>query len=222
MILGGLYIPDNAKERPTEGIVMAAGPGRVHPETGLQLECAVSAGESVIYGKYDGTEMKYNEANHQLIKDDDVLLKYTGNDLTFLNCEPVKDQVMIRLAGKESASAAGIILNSSDSKEKRIDCGIVAKIGPGRQAGNGAVMPIQVLMIEVVVSSFIANNLSFRILYQFIFLYFSSMVASHFQTFPQKMFSINNTRSAYDSLFCHQKSLFVTISFISLSSSSLI
>ena len=123
---------------------MAAGPGRTHPETGIQLECAVSAGESVIYGKYDGTEMKYNDVNHQLIKDDDVLLKYTGNDLTFANCEPVKDQIMIRLNAKENTSASGIIVNAVDSKDVRIDSGIVAKVGPGRQAGNGAIMPVQV------------------------------------------------------------------------------
>jgi chaperonin GroES len=91
---GGLYIPDNAKERPTEGLVMATGPGRVHPETGVQLGCAVKTGDGVIYGKYDGTEMKYNDANHQLIKDDDVLLMYSGSEPTFANAFPVKDQVM--------------------------------------------------------------------------------------------------------------------------------
>lgn len=122
---------------------MAAGPGRVHPETGYQLDCAVIPGESVVYGKYDGTEMKYNELNHQIIKDDDVLLKYTGSDITFLNCECVKDQIMIRLPSKDASSAAGIILNASDS-DKKADSGIVAKVGPGRQAGNGAVMPVQV------------------------------------------------------------------------------
>jgi chaperonin GroES len=147
-ISGGLYIPDNAKERPNEGIVMAAGPGRIHPETGVQLGCPVVAGDSVIYGKYDGTEMKYNDMNHQLIKDDDVLLKYTGNDLKFENCEPVKDQVMIRLKGKDATSASGIIVNAVDNKDIRIDCGVVAKVGPGRQAGNGAVMPIQVRTIS--------------------------------------------------------------------------
>ena len=123
---------------------MAAGPGRIHPETGIQLECPVVAGDSVIYGKYDGTEMRYNDVNHQLIKDDDVLLKYTGNDLKFANCEPVKDQVMIKLKGKDATSASGIIVNAVDNKDVRIDCGVVAKVGPGRQAGNGAVMPIQV------------------------------------------------------------------------------
>ena len=90
---GGIFIPDNAKERPTEGSVVAAGPGRVHPETGLQLDNAVKKGEGVIYGKYDGTEVRYNDENHQLIRDDDVLLKFTGPDPTFANTECVKDQV---------------------------------------------------------------------------------------------------------------------------------
>lgn len=136
---GGLFIPDNAKERPTEGLVVAAGPGRVHPETGVQLTIAVNAGEHVIYGKYDGTEMKYNDANHQLIKDDDVLLKYSGEELLFDTCEPVKDQVLIRLPSKEASNSAGIIIQSLDSKEK-IDYGTVAKVGPGKQAGTGVVI----------------------------------------------------------------------------------
>ena len=90
---GGIFIPDNAKERPNEGVVIAAGPGRVHPETGLQLNIAVQKGESVVYGKFDGTEMRYNDENHQLIRDDDVLLKFTGPEPTFANSECVKDQV---------------------------------------------------------------------------------------------------------------------------------
>ena len=57
------------------GLVIAAGPGRVHPETALLIETAVSVGDKVIYGKYDGSEIKYNGDNHQLIKDDDILLK---------------------------------------------------------------------------------------------------------------------------------------------------
>jgi chaperonin GroES len=140
----GLFIPDNAKERPTEGVVIASGPGRVHPDTGMQLDIAVKAGESVIYGKYDGTELKYNDVNHQLIKDDDVLLKYTGKEATIATVECVKDQVLIKLPPKEEANQSGIIINTPGSKEKRADTGVVAKVGPGRQAGNGVYMPIQV------------------------------------------------------------------------------
>lgn len=141
---GGIYIPDNAKERPTEGLVIAAGKGRIHPETALQLDIAVQAGESVLYGKYDGTELRYNDVDHQLIKDDDVLLRYTGDKATLDNVTPVKDQVLVKLPPKEEKNAAGIIISTPGSKEKRRDYGEVVKIGPGRQAGNGVYMQIQV------------------------------------------------------------------------------
>eukprot|EP01035_Chromulina_nebulosa_P010444 gene10444-14029_t len=85
---GGLFIPDNAKERPTEGTVIAAGPGRVHPETGILIAIAVAEGENVIYGKYDGNRtLHYNEVNHQMIKDDDILLKYSGKEPTVENVQ---------------------------------------------------------------------------------------------------------------------------------------
>eukprot|EP01035_Chromulina_nebulosa_P017120 gene17120-22634_t len=141
---GGIYIPDNAKERPTEGSIIAAGPGRVHPETGYQLDIAVKVGDSVLYGKYDGSELKYNDADHQLIKDDDVLLKYEGEKATLENVHCVKDQVLVKLPPKEQANASGLIISTPGNKEKRRDYGVVAKIGPGRQAGNGVYQTIQV------------------------------------------------------------------------------
>mmetsp|Transcript_16603 Transcript_16603/g.22851 ORF Transcript_16603/g.22851 Transcript_16603/m.22851 type:complete len:242 (-) Transcript_16603:1151-1876(-) len=141
---GGLFIPDNAKERPTEGTVVAAGPGRVHPETGLLITIAVQPTENVIYGKYDGTELKYNDVNHQMIKDDDILLKYTGKEPTLENVECIRDQVLVKLPPKEESNAAGIIISTAEAKEKRANYGVVSKIGPGRQAGNGVNMPIQV------------------------------------------------------------------------------
>ena len=141
---GGLYLPDNAKERPTEGTVIAAGPGKMHPETGVQHDIAVTEGRNVIYGKYDGTELKYNDVNHQLIKDDDVLLVYpTGVEALEENVECVKDQVLVKLPPKEEKSNSGIIISTGE-KEKRPDYGTVSKVGPGRQAGNGQLMPIQV------------------------------------------------------------------------------
>jgi len=141
---GGIFIPDNAKEKPTEGKVVAVGGGRVHPETALNLDMAVALGDSVIYGKYDGSELKYNDANHQLIKDDDVLLKYTGDEATIENVQCVKDQVLIKLPAKEESNASGIIITTPGAKDKRSDHGTVVKTGPGRQAGNGKYMTIQV------------------------------------------------------------------------------
>mmetsp|Transcript_3580 Transcript_3580/g.5901 ORF Transcript_3580/g.5901 Transcript_3580/m.5901 type:complete len:245 (-) Transcript_3580:58-792(-) len=141
---GGIYIPDQAKERPTEGTVIAAGPGRVHPETGLQLDIACKVGQNVLYGKYDGSELRYDDINHQLIKDDDVLLTYEGEEALLENVECVKDQVLIKLPEKEEASGSGLIISTPGEEGKRPNYGTVAKIGPGRQAGGGNRMPIQV------------------------------------------------------------------------------
>lgn len=141
---GGLYIPDNAKERPTEGKAVSTGTGRIHPETGVELDMAVKVGQNVIYGKYDGTELKYNDKNFQLIKDDDVLLVYEGNEATLENVHCVKDQILVRLPPKEDKNDAGIIITTAESKEKRPTFGTVVKVGPGRQAGNGVYMKIPV------------------------------------------------------------------------------
>ena len=130
---GGLFIPDNAKERPTEGLVINNGPGRYHPETGVLLEIAVKTGSNVIYGKYDGSELKYNDQPHQLIKDDDVLLVYPTADkeATFANVQCVKDQVLIKLPPREEKNAVGIIISTPGEKDKkRADYGVVAKVRP--------------------------------------------------------------------------------------------
>ena len=141
---GGIIIPDKAKTRPNEGTVIVAGPGRIHPETGAKMDMAVKAGEGVIYGKYDGSELKLNDEGHQMIKDDDVLLKYTGGDPLLANVEPVKDYVLVQMPPKTMSSDVGLIIVTAEDKEKRSDWGTVAKIGPGRQAANGKLIPIPV------------------------------------------------------------------------------
>jgi chaperonin GroES len=142
---GGLFIPDNAKERPTEGLVVANGPGRVHPETARQLDIAVQAGKCVIYGKYDGSELQYDEVPHQMIKDDDVLLTYPADqEATADNVECVKDQILIKMPPLEEKNTAGLIIAVNSEDQKRPDYGTVFKVGPGRQAGNGEYMTPQV------------------------------------------------------------------------------
>jgi chaperonin GroES len=144
---GGIFIPDNAKEKPTEGTVIATGPGRIHPETAIKMDMAVNVGDNVIYGKYDGSELKYDDVVHQLIKDDDVLLTYSGSQATVANVKCVKDNVLILLPPKEVSNVAGLIVSVKSDEAgaaQRPDNGEVVKVGPGRQAGNGNVMKMQV------------------------------------------------------------------------------
>ena len=142
---GGIFIPDNAKEKPTEGTVIATGPGRIHPDTAIKMDMAVNVGDSVIYGKYDGSELKYDDVTHQLIKDDDVLLYYSGPQATVANVKCAKDNVLILLPPKEISNVAGLIVAvKSEGSDQRPDYGEVVQVGPGRQAGNGSFMKIQV------------------------------------------------------------------------------
>jgi chaperonin GroES len=142
---GGLYIPDEANARPTEGLVVATGPGRYHPETARLIEIAVKIGDKVLYGKYDGFELRYNKENHQLIKDDDVLLTYTGAEATIANVECVKDQVLVKLPINDQVTDSGIIMGKKEFMPgQKMGVGVVAKVGPGRIAGNGEYMGVQV------------------------------------------------------------------------------
>jgi chaperonin GroES len=72
-IRGGLYIPDTAKERPTQGAVLAVGPGRI--EKGQRVKMDVQAGDKVIYGKYSGTPYQVGDDELIIIKASDILAK---------------------------------------------------------------------------------------------------------------------------------------------------
>jgi chaperonin GroES len=70
---GGLYIPDTAKEKPTQGEVIAVGPGRV--EKGARVPMDLKVGDKVIYGKYSGTPFTVEGDEVIIIKASDVLAK---------------------------------------------------------------------------------------------------------------------------------------------------
>lgn len=70
---GGLYIPDTAKEKPTQGEVIAVGPGRV--EKGSRVAMDLKVGDTVIYGKYSGTPFTLDGEEVIIIKASDVLAK---------------------------------------------------------------------------------------------------------------------------------------------------
>ena len=63
----GLYIPDTAKEKPQEGKVIAAGPGK------KDEPMEVKVGDEVIYGKYSGTEVTVDEVKYLIVKQSDIL-----------------------------------------------------------------------------------------------------------------------------------------------------
>jgi chaperonin GroES len=68
----GIVIPDTAKEKPQEGTVLAVGPGRVD-DSGKRVPIDVKVGDTVLYSKYGGTEVKYGGEDYLVLSARDVL-----------------------------------------------------------------------------------------------------------------------------------------------------
>ena len=69
----GLVIPDTAKEKPQEGEVLAVGPGRFDDEGEKRIPLDVKVGDTVLYSKYGGTEVKYRGEEYLILNARDVL-----------------------------------------------------------------------------------------------------------------------------------------------------
>ena len=72
MTKGGILLPDTAKERPQEGEIIAAGPGKTL-DSGVLVPMDVKIGDKVIYSKYGGTEIKISGVEYVILRQDDVL-----------------------------------------------------------------------------------------------------------------------------------------------------
>jgi chaperonin GroES len=69
---GGLYIPDTAKEKPSQGEVVAVGPGKFSDD-GKRVDMEVKAGDKVLYGKYSGTDITLDGEEFLILRESDVL-----------------------------------------------------------------------------------------------------------------------------------------------------
>ncbi len=69
---GGIIIPDNAKEKPQKGEVIAVGPGKVN-DKGQKIEVSLKKGDKVLYGKYSGTEVTIDGEDYLIVRESDIL-----------------------------------------------------------------------------------------------------------------------------------------------------
>jgi chaperonin GroES len=74
---GGIIIPDTAKEKPQEGEVVAVGPGKMN-DKGTRIPLDVQVGDRVLFGKYSGTEVRIDDEEYLILREDEVLAKITG------------------------------------------------------------------------------------------------------------------------------------------------
>ncbi len=71
-VRGGIIVPDSAKEKPMEGEIIAVGTGKV-ADDGKVIALTVKVGDKVLVGKYAGTEIKIDDVEHILVREDEIL-----------------------------------------------------------------------------------------------------------------------------------------------------
>ena len=73
---GGIIIPDTAKEKPQEGEVVAVGAGKV--EKGRRIPLEVKAGDRILFGKYTGSDIKIDDQEYLILREEEILAKFSG------------------------------------------------------------------------------------------------------------------------------------------------
>src|ERR1700751_510039 len=73
---GGIIIPDSAKEAPQEGEVVAIGPGKT--EKGCRVPLDVNVGDRILFGKYPGSEIKIDDQEYLILREEEILAKFSG------------------------------------------------------------------------------------------------------------------------------------------------
>ena len=71
---GGILLPENAKEKPTQGKVLAVGPGKLLDD-GTRAKPDVAVGDTILFGKYSGTELTVDGAEVVILRENDILAK---------------------------------------------------------------------------------------------------------------------------------------------------
>ena len=118
----------------------------------------VAAGEGVVYGKYDGTEIDYEGGRHTLIRDDDILVKFSGDKLTLESADVVSDNVLVKVDASEEETASGLVIAATAKKGGKPSTGEVVKVGPGRMAANGEIMTVDIGVGDMVKFRDFAGN----------------------------------------------------------------
>jgi co-chaperonin GroES (HSP10) len=136
---GGLFLTGESSDKPTRGTVVSAGPGKPHPHTDVMITNPLTAGDSVLFGQFAGTKVKYCLDDHVMLSADEVLAKIMPNGAVV----PIRDRAMLKPIEKPVQTSAGIVLTKEASKAQEVpNQGEVVALGEGRFTASGAIDPI--------------------------------------------------------------------------------
>ncbi len=141
---GGVVLLEESVERPREGTVISMGPGSKHPETGLDMPMPCNIGETVVFGEFAGTAVNYDNADHQLIKDDDIMFVYGGKKPDPNSLRMVGDQVLLEGDETQYKTDGGLMLPDLKDSIPKLTTGVVRAVGPGRTTEKGDLLPMSI------------------------------------------------------------------------------
>lgn len=141
---GGIILTGKNKQTRDKGTVVSVGPGKTHPGTGAVFQMPVEEGDGVVFGKFDGTDLNIDGVKHTLVTDDDIVLKFSGDEPTIDSADVVKDAVLVAIEKKADDNQSGILIAKTAKSERKPSTGKVVKVGPGRFATNGEMMDMEV------------------------------------------------------------------------------
>uniref|UniRef100_A0A7S1XUK7 20 kDa chaperonin, chloroplastic n=1 Tax=Phaeomonas parva TaxID=124430 RepID=A0A7S1XUK7_9STRA len=145
---GGLFLPGTAREKPRDGEVVAAGPGKRDPETGTLLETEVKPGDKIVYGEYDGTRIVVDGVDYQVLEDKNILLIYEGDKPTITNARLLEDRIAVKLNGAIDETTRGVLIADSAQKDYVAQDGEVMAMGPGLRTSMGDRIPMDIKVGE--------------------------------------------------------------------------
>jgi len=135
---GGLFLTGEMTDKPTRGTVVAAGPGKPHPYTDVMITNPIKAGDTILFGSYTGTKVKYCQDDHVMLSMDEVLATVTDKGVV-----PVRDRAMLKPIEKPVETSTGIVLTKEASKAQEVpNQGEVIAVGEGRFTAKGTLDPV--------------------------------------------------------------------------------
>ncbi|KAF8695395.1 hypothetical protein HU200_037628 [Digitaria exilis] len=135
---GGILLPVSVQTRPQGGEVVAVGEGR---SFGINsIEISVPVGAQVVYSKYAGTELEFNDADHLILKEDDIIGILDSDDVKDL--KPLNDRIVIKVAEAEQQTAGGLLLTQANKEKPSV--GTVIAVGPGPLGEDGSRKPLSI------------------------------------------------------------------------------
>ena len=114
---GGLFMPADSTEKPSEGTVVLAGPGTTHPETGKMIPNPCKEGDLILLSEYVGEKVDYCGDKHSFVSASEVLGIFEGGTPVVGNFKPLQDRVLVKLSESATETASGIALASETTEE---------------------------------------------------------------------------------------------------------